>query len=780
MNDCNTDPNEAFCVKRLSVNQGIAGAPVLVLIFCSTLAVQWLLIPAFAAAAERESALGRVAWNDSTVIGFPDPPPPYEVTPFHSSLSLQNPMGVTRLPGTQQLLVHVHQGGYGGPGRLLQFNPTDSIPQLKEFLVLDEIIYGVAFHPQFEENGFMYVGCNGRSEELEKTCTKVLRFRVKREGAYECDLSTEVTVIEWASNGHNGGDLAFGNDGLLYVSAGDGTSDSDAKLAGQDLTTLPGSLLRIDVNTISAGQTYSIPPDNPFLNLDGARGEIWAYGLRNPWRISVDSKTGDLWAGINGQDLWETAQVVRRGENYGWSITEGSQPFQPQRQRGPTPIITPTIEHAHSEARSLTGGHVYYGKQNPLLYEHYIYGDYSTGMIWAAKYRDNEVVSHFTVARTNLQIVGFGIGHDGELIIVDHGGGLYTLSPTRQTHSTDFPRRLSETGIYTSVANHQVHPGLIPYQVNSPLWSDGATKERFIGLPDNATIDFREAKSWDFPDGTVLVKTFSLPIHDAASRSSNQDSHTRIETRLMTRQSGQWYGYSYEWNSDQTDATLVSADGLDKDFQVASDRNDGGSTTKQTWHYPSRSECMVCHSRASNFVLGLSVPQTNLELDQGPKPMSQLEHFKQLGLFHPTIGAQEKADPADSAFDFPEPVPSLPRLVNPADVNETLEKRVRSYLHANCANCHVKEGGGNSKIVLSYNRAIDKTGLLNQTPLHGAFGLLDAKLIKPGFPLQSVLVERLRRRGPGQMPPLASSSVDTGSLELIMRWISEMPQVSEQ
>ena len=178
---------------------------------------------------------------------------------------------------------------------------------------------------------------------------------------------------------------------MLYVSAGDGTSDSDAKHAGQDLSTLPGSTLRIDVDRPSQGRLYGIPMDNPFLGFEGARPEIWAYGLRNPWRISFDRLTGDLWAGINGQDLWETVQVVRRGENYGWSITEGSHPFQSQRKRGPTPIVEPTIEHPHSEARSITGGHVYSGLKFPSLRGHYIYGDYSTGTLWAAKYRDEKL-----------------------------------------------------------------------------------------------------------------------------------------------------------------------------------------------------------------------------------------------------------------------------------------------------------------------------------------------------------------------------------------------------
>ncbi len=717
----------------------------------------------------------RIQWNDSKVIGFPDPPPPFEARKLYPSLDIQKPMSVSALPGTRDLLVHVHKGGYGGPGRLLRFSPQHPDGELKEFLVLDDIIYGVAFHPDFEQNGLMYVGCNGRSDALDKVCTRVLQFHIAREPPFDCISESQRTVIEWPSNGHNGGDLVFGNDGMLYISAGDGTSDSDANHAGQDLTTLPGSMLRIDVDQPTTEQAYSVPSDNPFWNIERARQEIWAYGLRNPWRISVDTKTGDLWAGINGQDLWETAQVVRRGENYGWSITEGSQPFQPQRKRGPTPIVPPTIEHPHSEARSLTGGHVYYGKKHPSLRGHYVYGDYSTGMIWAAKHEHGSVTSHFPVARTALQISGFGVDHDGELIVVDYGSGLYELVPTTQKQSNTFPRMLSETGIYDSIADNQIHPGLIPYQVNSPLWSDGAVKERFIGIPGNQTIEFKTANSWDFPDGTVLVKTFSLPLANRSENATDQATApplTRVETRLMTRQNDEWHGYSYQWNAAQTDAVLVDASGHDQTFEVvASEFNHG--LTKQTWHYPSRSECMVCHSRASNFVLGLSVQQTNLTFTDDEQMVAQLEHFKQLGLFHD--GGTEDKRSTGSKFTFPSPVEDLPKLTNPKDTSQTLENRVRSYLHANCANCHVKEGGGNSKITLAINRPLDKAGIVNTVPAHDSFGIPGAKLIKPSDPQGSILLQRMKRRGRGQMPPLGTSVVDADAVSMITQWINQMP-----
>lgn len=714
----------------------------------------------------------RVLWTDSRVVGFPDPPPPFQVEQAFQDLDIEKPLSVSALPGTQDLLVHVHKGGYGGPGRLLRFTPGSPNNELSEFLVLPDIIYGVAFHPDFDQNGLMYVGCNGRSEAVGKICTRVLRFTVSRTRPFECARESQTTIVEWPSNGHNGGDLVFGPDGMLYISTGDGTSDSDGNLAGQDLSTLPGSMLRIDVDHPAGDVPYSVPPDNPFVNLQNARPEIWAYGLRNPWRISMDPNTGDLWAGINGQDLWETVQVVRRGENYGWSITEGSHPFQPNRKQGPTPIVPPTIEHPHSEARSLTGGHVYYGTAHRSLYGHYVYGDYSTGMIWAAKYDGQTVVSHFLVARTSLQISGFGIDHDGELLVVDYGSGLYRLTESTQKQSEGFPRLLSQTGVYQSTVDNKLHPGLIPYSINSPLWSDGAVKGRFMGLPGDKTIEFQTSKSWEFPDDTVLVKTFALPTTQQGGKL------TPIETRLLARQSGQWYGYSYRWNKDQTDAVLVEASGRDQEIEISAPLADGG-VRRQKWRFPSRAECMVCHSRVEDYVLGLSVQQTNRDVTVDGQTLPQLEHFNQLGLFHPaTLKGADKAEASSQhgTFTFPVALTDMPRLPNPTDTTEPLEARARSYLHANCANCHVKEGGGNSTINLAFSRPLDKANLVDALPTHGGFELPDAKLVKPADPLSSVLLHRIRHRGRGQMPPLATSVVDQEAVKLISQWIENMSQ----
>ena len=222
----------------------------------------------------------------------------------------------------------------------------------------------MAFHPDYERNGYVYIGLNGPMRGRKKT-SQVVRYTVDRRPPHRVDPESKLLIIEWPSNGHDGGDLAFGNDGFLYVSSGDGSSDSDADLTGQSLDDLLAAVLRIDVDHPDPGRNYGVPKDNPFVDRPGARPEIWAYGLRNPWRLSYDRESGQLWVGQNGQDLWEQVYLIQKGANYGWSLIEGSHVFNARRKAGPDPISPPAAEHPHSEARSLTGGRVYRGKRCP-------------------------------------------------------------------------------------------------------------------------------------------------------------------------------------------------------------------------------------------------------------------------------------------------------------------------------------------------------------------------------------------------------------------------------
>lgn len=752
----------------------------------------------------------RVEWTESRVVGSPDPPSPYKVRRVYPELKLNFPVGVFRQPGSDRLLVIQQPRSYS-PTTIRRFRDEPNVRETELLLEADETAYDITFHPKFAENGYVYVGSNGPfSGPSAAKKTRVTRYKLDPKPPYAFDPKSAREIIAWASDGHNGGALAFGLDGMLYVTSGDGTSDSDTNLTGQGLDHLLAKVLRLDVDHPAAGQEYGVPADNPWTKRAGTRPETWAYGLRNPWRMTVDPQTGHLWVGNNGQDVWEQIYFVRKGDNYGWSVMEGSHPFYLTRTAGPDPFVKPAAEHHHSVARSLTGGVVYYGQRHPELRGAYLYGDYSTGKIWAMKHDGKQVVWHKEIADSTLAITGFGFDSQGELLICDHRGddqgALYTLDSTPPVATpTPFPRKLSETGLFRQVAGHQMHPAAIPYSVNSPLWSDGAHKERWLAIPGaDAKIDMTPSRGWNFPNGTVLVKSFALE-DETGDKPADARSRRWIETRLLTRQDNEWVGYSYQWNDQQTDATLVDGAGLDREFPIRTARSaehpDG--VRKQAWHYPSRAECMVCHSRAANYVLGLTTAQMNREHDYHGVRDNQLRVLEHLGFtrsnwatespakWRESLAAQGKTDAQiGEALAAPPqakgqrtPVASsllavhpdqYERLADPYDRQEPLERRVRAYLQANCAHCHVEAGGGNAQMNLEWTAKLDKMNVLDVKPLHHTFDIPEPKLIARGEPAKSVLLERVQRRKPGQMPPLATTRPDPQAVELIRQWIESL------
>jgi uncharacterized repeat protein (TIGR03806 family) len=340
-------------------------------------------------------------------------------------------------------------------------------------------------------------------------------------------------------------------------------------------------------------------------------------------------------------------------------------------------------------------------------------------------------------------------------LIISLGGEIHRLARSAETHANpNFPTRLSDTGLFASVPRHEPAAGLIPYSVNSPLWSDNASKERFLALPGNSQIDLPQKAddAWDLPLGTVLVKTFSLE-----TETGNPASRRRIETRLLTRQATMWRGFSYRWNQKQTDAELVPAAGVDLPYPV---RDRGSSEARvQTWHYPSRAECMVCHTRAAGFVLGLSTLQMNRVHDYGKVADNQLRTLDHLGMFRTSLAGPPEA---------------LPRLPDPDDETAGLDARARSYLHANCSHCHVADGGGNARMELRFTTAADKMGIVGAAPQHESFGISHALLVAPGDPERSLIYQRMLRSAGGRMPPLATALVDQKHCKLLKDWIEHM------
>lgn len=638
-------------------------------------------------------------------------------------------------------------------------------------------VYGFVFHPDFQNNRQCFISYVTRPGEPNGT--RVSRFLVTSVDPLRIDVSSEEQIITWLAGGHNGGSLQFGpEDGLLYISTGDGAPPfpPDPNGTGQDISDLLGSTLRIDVDQKTDDLPYSIPADNPFVNTDNARGEVWTYGHRNPWRMSFDKVTGHLWVGDVGWEMWEMVYRVQRGANYGWSILEHVQSVNPSFPRGPTPIVPPTAAHSHTESRSVTGGYVYRGDRLPDLIGTYVYGDYVTGKIWGLNGDAADPGSPQELLGTPLQIICFGQDHDNDLYVVGYDGTIHRLiaNPAVGTVSK-FPKKLSKSGLFASTAEHELAAGVIPYDVNAAPWADGTTAQRFIALPGTSTIGVHETNNvqkgdlqgeWSYPDGTVLGKTILL-----ATGSTDSSQQQRLETQILYRHNNEWRAYSYLWNADQTDAELSDGKAFDRLYTVPDSTSDSGQSS-QTWHFASRTECLLCHTTRGGSVYGFKTEQLNRQFDYGTVEDNQLRTLAHLGVFEKPIGNSPTPESVSLA--------DLQRMASPDDESADLTERVRSYLHVNCSHCHRRGGGGTAAIEVVRNLSFDKTRLVSR-PTQGSFGIVDPWVVAPGDPERSILFYRMSKVGRGRMPHFGSRVIDDQGLELMREWITqlEVPTAAE-
>ncbi len=631
----------------------------------------------------------------------------------------------------------------------------------------EEGLLGLAFHPKFEQNGLFYVTYSANLEQ-EQPSLRLSRFQATGEGSRRGDLRSEEILMTIAQpyRTQNGGSLEFGPDGYLYIGLGDGGSANDPLDHGQNLKTLLGSVLRIDVDGTSPDLPYKIPEDNPFADRgDQARGEIWAYGFRNVWRLAFDRETGQLWAGDVGQDRFEEINVVRRGGNYGWNKKEGKWPLDlpegtpflrsawslPQEESDE--FVDPIMTYYHSEGRAVIGGRVYRGQKLPDLYGLYLYGDFFSGNIWAVEWDGQNVLHDTKLCSAKIQMAGFGEDHQGEIYLCAFDGNIYRLqenSAYQQGQTLRFPAHLSETGLFVSTAQHQLTKGVIPYSVNVPLWSDYSLKLRFLALPVAGQVEFSDKAPWHFPVGTVIGKTFSLE-----QRRGEPDSAVRLETRILVKSPSGWEGYTYMWNEDQTDAALIdSATTIPFEVQTA----DGPIT--QEWYFPSRSDCKACHTNAGSFVLALNTRQFNRVHDYPTHSANQLAELERLGVFSSPLPAK------------PDKLDTFPEWNGDGDLND----QVRAYLEVNCAFCHAPGGPGNSPIDLRYHTSLDRMGLIGfRSRGTRTKGPPTEYLVSPGRPRNSELLIRMELRGPGQMPVFATSLPDPLAIERVTEWIRKLP-----
>ncbi len=351
-----------------------------------------------------------------------------QIEPAFPNLSFQRPVDF-QYPedGTNRVFV-VEQAG-----TIYVFENDESVESAETFLDIvenvsrqgnEEGLLGLAFHPEYSTNRYFYVYYSAANPRR----SIVARYEADPDNPNQALPGSETVLMEIPQpyGNHNGGQISFGPDGYLYIALGDGGSGGDPEENGQDRTTLLGSIIRIDVDNPSEGRMYGIPGDNPFAgNDEGYREEIYAYGLRNPWRFSWDAETGQMWTGDVGQNAYEEIDIVESGANYGWDIMEGNHCFEPKTDCDREGLVLPIIEYPRSDGVSVTGGFVYRGSDVPALQGKYIYADYASGKIWALTFEENEAVDNELLSNSDLAIASFGVDRDNELYMCAFDGKIY-------------------------------------------------------------------------------------------------------------------------------------------------------------------------------------------------------------------------------------------------------------------------------------------------------------------------------------------------------------------
>ncbi|MBL68390.1 MAG: hypothetical protein CMO74_08075 [Verrucomicrobiales bacterium] len=679
----------------------------------------------------------RIPWTTSRIQGSPEPPLPYVAERAFPKLTFQNALELVAQGGQFYVVERT--------GKIWAFpaSPDTAKAVLVVDLKASELragnLYGLAFHPRWQKNHQVFLTYTSGPDRLKGV--KMARFRLTPGSPPSIDPASVKVMLSWRNTGHSGGNLQFGPDGLLYVAVGDGTEPSppDKLNTGQDTSDLLASILRIDVDQSTKSLPYRVPADNPFVGVKYTRPEIWAFGFRQPWKMSFDPR-GRLWVGDVGWELWEMIHLVEKGGNYGWSAMEASEPIKPATANPLAPIRAPIVAHPHSEAASITGGFVYRGQRLPELRGAYVYGDYETGKIWALRHDGRNITHHQEIADTTHRIATFGEGENGELFYAHYGtpSTLHRLSPNPSANPPQpFPTKLSQTGLFKDVARQTPADGVHEFKIAEPMWQDNASTRRLIALPGKSKIKAEQILDSrgrpkdpviQWPNDSVLARTITPP------------NSQPVETQLLHFNGDQWNGYSYRWNTEGTDATLVDKNGANLILPNG-----------QRHRFHSRVECLRCHNSWNGHALAFNPLQLARSPETKNDPVA-------LGLTDPDFFKRK----------------SIARLV-PSRSKASLTDRARSWLHANCAHCHRRHGGGAAPLEINIEQPLDRTATIDAPPTRGGFGLATPHVITPGAPWQSVLPYRVAALGAAHMPPLGSNTIDSHGLQLLWDWIEQMP-----
>ncbi len=618
-------------------------------------------------------------------------------------------------------------------------------------------LLGMALHPGFATNGYVFVFYNTPTNNTKWDC--IARFQVDPQNT-NCAVRSSHTVILYEVDptiNHNAGDLHFGPDGYLYASMGDPNNTS------QQLYNLHSGMLRIDVDkkpgnvapnpVVGTTSQYFVPADNPYIGattLNGlpiatasVRTEFYAIGLRNPWRFSFDSLTGDLYVGDVGLWTWEEVNVVQKGKNYGWGYAEGTTVTIPGYN---SYITAPTYQYGHTLGLSVIGGVVYRGSSNPDLYGCYVFGDYASGTIWSLQYEGGQPTNVRELCNYPAMICFGTDPRNGDVLLASADGTLQRVAKVTVPPNVTPPTLLSQTGAFSDLTNLTTVPGILPYDINLPFWSDNAVKRRWFMVPAGQQVGFERDDGWHLPIGTTFIKHFDLE-----TVIGNPATKRKIETRFLVMTVDGAYGLSYVWNSNQTDATLVPANGALANYLITSN----SLVQTQQWTFPSRSQCLTCHTRHSEFALGFNTRQLNKDIQCGNETVNQIDAISAAGFF---------TSPVTNIY-------LLPSYASSSDTNQSVEFRARSYLAANCANCHQRFGWGFGNWDARIATPFYEAGLITQE--YDDYGYLQ-QMIVPGNTNSTMILQRMKGASGQRMPPLGSAIIDQAGVAMVAKWVQTL------
>jgi len=679
-------------------------------------------------------------------VTFPDQPPStgaIKIKRAFPNLSFEGaPVYLTTAPGDDSQIYVVTKSGM-----IWQFPNTDAVTgaQINKFLDLtdkvttenEQGLLGLAFHPQFASNKIFYAYYSSATATGARS-TQLSQFTVGATPAITKLSEKKLFKLAQVGAFHKAGCLQIGPDSKLYLSTGDGAVDSH----GQDGSAY-GRVLRFNLDG-------TIPADNPFVGVAGYEPAIWARGFRNPWRWSFDRVTGELWLGDVGESRREEINVVRKGGNYGWSVYEGELAYKNPSNLPKSLFDQPLLTYAHDGSSglvcctSVTGGYVYRGSLMPSLVGKYIFADFTTGNIYALT-RTNGVVSDVQLLGSVSLPTSFGTDNAGNLYVTSYYGEMYRIEP-ETIGSTNFPAKLSQTGLFTDVLNLVPTQGLIEYEINAPFWSDGAIKRRWVGVPGTGKIGFTTQDAWSWPAMSVVVKHFEMAMADGTTK--------RLETRVLINQKPGWRGYTYRWNTAGTDADLI--DGSQSVVLNVMDPTSPTGSRTQTYEFPSRGACLTCHNSAHGEVLGLRTSQLNRNHQYpGGVTDNQLRTLNHIGMFDRDIGA-------------PSLYYAMPSLT---DTTKNRAARARAYFDVNCSQCHSPGGPAQVDIDFRVSTPLGQTSTVNVAPTNGDLGIADARRIAPGSKDRSIVWQRINSASGPRMPPIASHVIDKDAVTVIGNWI---------